>query len=205
MRRDEASGAILVGGGARRLGGVPKGLYLRDGEPIVARLARALGAVARDVRLVADDPSPYAALGLPSVPDAIAGVGPAGGLLAALESATTPWVLVVAGDMPAVAPAVLALLRDRDARFDCVLPLVDGRLEPLCARWAARVAPLVRRAIEEGERALHALVDRVDADRVGEDELRAVDPTLRSLGSVNTPADVAAWDLIAPEGGRSGR
>lgn len=170
----------------------------REGRPLVAAVAEALAGVASGRLLAADDPTPYAALGWPSVPDAFHGIGPAGGLVAALEHATTPFVLVVACDMPGVASPVLALLRDRDPRFDVVVPEVAGLPEPLCARWATRAAPAIRAAVESGVHKMAALLERVVVERLGEDVLRTVDPSLALTSNVNTPADAARLGIGTP-------
>lgn len=186
---------ILAGGRAERLGGIPKGLLEQGGRPIALALADALHEVAAERLLVADDPGPYAALGLPVIPDAIARCGPAGGLLAALEQARTAFVLVVACDMPAVGAPLLTLLRDRDPRFDVVVPVVGGLVEPLCARWATRVAPVLRAAIEGGERKMARLLAPFVVERLSEDVLRTVDPNLELTTNVNTPADAERLGL----------
>jgi molybdopterin-guanine dinucleotide biosynthesis protein A len=190
------TGVILAGGRAERLGGIAKGMLERDGRPLVARIAAALAEVAGARLLVADDPTPYAALGLPSIPDAIRGVGPAGGLLAALEHVTTPWVLVVACDMPGVAAPLLALLRDREERYDVVVPVVGGLPEPLCARWATRVAPVIREEVRQGRRKMSTLLEPLVVERLSEAILRMVDPGLELTGNVNTPADAERLGLV---------
>src|SRR5450759_1437842 len=50
-------GVILAGGGARRLGGQPKGLLLVEGARIIDRVATALREASDDLLLVANDPS----------------------------------------------------------------------------------------------------------------------------------------------------
>jgi molybdopterin-guanine dinucleotide biosynthesis protein A len=146
--------------------------------------------VASGCLLVTDDPEPYRALGLPHLPDAVHGVGPAGGVLAALEHIETPFALVVACDMPGVSAAVLTLLRDRDARFEAVVPEVNGLLEPLCARWARSAAPVLRRALEGGTRKMSSLLGLLLLERVPESALRIADPGLELVGNVNTPDDL---------------
>lgn len=196
MDASAVTGVILAGGRAERLGGIAKGMLARDGRPLVAGIAAALAEVAGERLLVADDPGPYAALGLPTIPDAIHGVGPAGGLLAALEHVTTPWVLVVACDMPGIAAPLLALLRDREERYDVVVPVVGGMPEPLCARWATRIAPAIREELGRGRRKMSGLLDALVVERLDEKLLREVDPALELTGNVNTPADAARLGLV---------
>ena len=189
MLPSDVTGVILAGGRARRLGGVPKGLLERGGRPIVAGTIDTLGQVAGDCLLVTDDPGPYLFLGTRIIPDAVHGVGPAGGVLAALEHIATPFALVVGCDMPGVSAGVLAVLRDREARFDVVVPEVGGLVEPLCARWARAAAPVLRQALADGVRKMSSLMGRLLLERVPESVLLEADPQLALLGNVNTPED----------------
>ncbi len=123
--------AILAGGRATRLGGVAKPLLTVGGERIVDRQVALLARLAREVILVA--PSPLAGVQARAVPDRRPGRGPLAGLEAALLASDADALLVVAGDMPALAPSLLAHLAAAP-EADAVVPFVGGRAEPLCAR-----------------------------------------------------------------------
>jgi molybdopterin-guanine dinucleotide biosynthesis protein A len=139
-------------------------------------------------------------LGLRIVPDRIVSpnrptLGPIAGLdaiLAALPAATDA-VVCVAGDMPFLAPALLEHLRDAAPGAVALVPRVAGRAEPLLARYARGLAPVVADQIAGGHYALVELLARLgDAvEWIDEPELRALDPDLRSIANVNTPADLA--------------
>ncbi|USN99616.1 MAG: molybdenum cofactor guanylyltransferase [Phycisphaeraceae bacterium] len=102
---------VLVGGKSRRFGRDK----LREpigGEALVSRPIAALRAVFGPcVGLVgACDPA-VAALGDLVIPDPYPGVGPAGGVLAALEHAGGA-VFVLSGDLPAITPGVVRSILD---------------------------------------------------------------------------------------------
>src|SRR5512138_2118572 len=102
------TGVLLAGGAATRMGGAPKGLLRVGGETLAARSVALLRRVFGRAMLVANDAAPYAALGVPVVPDAVRGRGAPGGLHAALAAAETPWVFVAACDMPFLDARALA-------------------------------------------------------------------------------------------------
>src|SRR5215813_11755975 len=79
----DATFAIIAGGRARRLGGLPKGLLEFHGKPIIERLVE-LGRPFAETLLVTDDPQPYSAFGLRSVADLVPGRGAPGGVHSAL-------------------------------------------------------------------------------------------------------------------------
>jgi molybdopterin-guanine dinucleotide biosynthesis protein A len=57
-----------------------------------------------------------------------------------------------------------------------------SEIEPTCAIWNTSVAPDVRRCFEQGERALHVVIRRLDSSEVD------VDPT--ALRNINTPDEL---------------
>ncbi|MFO0576982.1 MAG: NTP transferase domain-containing protein [Polyangia bacterium] len=166
---------ILVGGQARRLGGRPKGLLAApdSGEPIVARLYRITSALGLQVVLVGEAPDYAAALpGLRWLRDLEPGPGggPLGGLHALLAAAPGD-VVALACDLP-YAPRELIerLLPPLPPGIDARVPrrvsagAAEGReppWEPLCARYAASVLPVLRGCLGEGVRSLQALLRRL--------------------------------------------
>jgi hypothetical protein len=111
------------------------------------------------VLVVANDPAPWAALGVEVVPDRFAKVGPLGGIHAALAAADDcDAVVCLAGDLPFVTPALIAALRDRAPGADAVAPRTAGGIEPLCARYARAVFPSVDARVRAGELAVHTFL-----------------------------------------------
>lgn len=197
----DITGALVAGGRATRLGGVAKGLITLGGEPLAARTLRLFGRHLGGALVVANDPAPYAGLGVPIVPDAIPGRGAPGGLHAALAAAQTPWVLAVACDMPFVSAEGLSLLAARRAGVLAVVPRWSGRLEPLHALWSRQALPAVERALQEGEPSLQALARLVGARVVEESEWRHLDPEGRAFENVNAPEDLVRLGLSAERAG----
>ena len=185
--------ALIAGGAATRLGGVSKSSLVVDGRSIAERLLEALRATFARVLVVANDPAPWEAFGVEILGDDTAhrGAGPLAGVHAALAAtAAHAGVVCVAGDMPFVAPALLALLRDHAPEADAVVPRLDGRPEPLLARWGRACLPVVESRLAAGARAAHAAFDDVRVAWLDEPGLRAVDPGLRSFTNVNTPEEL---------------
>jgi molybdenum cofactor guanylyltransferase len=183
--------AIIAGGAATRLGGIAKSGLVVAGRTIGARLLEALRDTFPRVLVVANEAAPWAELGVEVVKDVHRGAGPLAGVHAALLATKAhAGVVCVAGDMPFVAPALLALLRDHAPEADAVVPRVVGRPEPLLARWGAACLPVVEARLVAGERAVHAALAAVRTAWLDEAALTAVDPGLRSFVNVNTPEDV---------------
>jgi molybdopterin-guanine dinucleotide biosynthesis protein A len=191
------TGALLAGGRAVRLGGIPKGLLAVDGEPIAARSLRLFRGLFGAALVVANDPSPYAALGARVVADVVPGKGAPGGLHAALSAAGTDWVFAAACDMPFLSRGPIVALASLRAGADAVLVRSGGRLEPLHAFWSRACLPVLDRMVRSGDPSLRDLAAAVRTRVVEEAEWRALDPSGRSLENANTPEDLARLGLSA--------
>ena len=195
----KVAGAIIAGGPARRLGGVAKPFLKVGGRAIAERqLELFRQAVLARVLVVANDPTPWAPLGITVVPDLVGGMGPLGGVHAALTAADDcDAVVCLAGDLPFVAPALLAALRDRAPGADAVAPRSSRGIEPLCARYARALLPVVDARVRAGELAIHELLEQRQVDWIAGAELAALDPEGHSFFNENTPDDLARADAIA--------
>ncbi|HEY8494484.1 MAG TPA: molybdenum cofactor guanylyltransferase [Myxococcota bacterium] len=180
--------AVLLGGASRRMGR-DKAHLPHDGVALATRTARLLAAHFEEVLLVGGAP-PDDAPGR-RVPDPDGPPCALRGLVGALAAARAPRVLVVATDLPLLAPELLlALVAWPEA--DVVLPRVGERLEPLCALWAREPALREARArLAAGRLALRELVGALRHEVLGGADLRAVDPEGVMLANANTPDDWA--------------
>ncbi|MBF5044272.1 molybdenum cofactor guanylyltransferase [Aggregicoccus sp. 17bor-14] len=191
--------ALIAGGRGSRLGGVAKGLLRWRGRTLLEHQLQLAPGFAR-VLLVTGDPAPYARWGLETVADVIPGRGAPGGVHAALAHARTPWVLALGCDMPFVTRAALApLLAARAEGGMAVLYRVGGRLEPLLALYRAALAPRWGPLLS-GERgpSFTQLLAAEPVTVLEEAALRAVDPELASVRSVNTPEDLDSLGVQRP-------
>jgi molybdopterin-guanine dinucleotide biosynthesis protein A len=190
MQRDQVTGLILAGGKATRLGGVDKRALVIEGRTIFERQVDALGPCVAEI-LVA---SPRAIAGFRCVADPVPDLGPLGGIAAGLAAAATPWLFVLAGDMPHVQRALIELVLDRaDAEADAVGIRIGGLPEPLCT--AMRVAvwrPIVSARIAARRLKASMLLtdEQVRVRWIEEAEVRGIDPVLRVLHNVNSPEDL---------------
>lgn len=188
--REDVTAVILAGGKASRLGGVDKRELVVDGRTIFERQVDALRPWVAEI-LVS---SPRAIPGYRNVVDSLPDIGPLAGIAAGLEAATTPWLFVIAGDMPHVHRAFIGLVLSRvDAESDAVGIRIGGLPEPLCT--VLRVAvwrPIVTRRIAARRLKASSLLtdEEVRVRWIEEADVRAIDPQLRALHNVNAPGDL---------------
>lgn len=190
MQRDQVTGLILAGGKATRLGGVDKRELVIGGRTIFARQVEALGPCVAEILVSSRRPVP----GYRTVVDPVPGAGPLAGIAAGLTAAATPWLFVIAGDMPYVHRAFIDLvLSHGDAGCDAVGIRIGGLAEPLCtllrvAAWRSIAAD----RLAAGRLKASALLtdEELRVRWIDEASVRAIDPDLRALHNVNAPEDL---------------
>ncbi len=193
----DATLAIIAGGGGRRLGGVAKGLLTFEGRPLIERILDLRPRFA-EVLLVADNPGPYKAYGLRSVSDRIEGRGAPGGVHAALGAARTPWLFAVGCDMPFVDWQVVRMvLEARAPDVDLACFEIDGRFEPLLAVYRCSLAQPWGAYLAQSP-SFGAIFSGLRARVLPKSRLQEVDPDLRSVVSINTADDLARWGVQLP-------
>jgi len=184
--------AILAGGRATRLGGALKPLLVVGGQRIIDRQLAVLRPLFDQIVLVTNDPTPFAAIDLPLIPDREPGKGPLAGIDAALAHfGPAHPVVCLAGDLPFLNAPLLQHLRDTPSPL-ALIPRLASRPDPLCARYDQAFADHARRALSEHRLAIHALLADLPVDYLDEPLLRQFDPELRSFMNVNTPEDLQA-------------
>lgn len=182
----DLTGLLLAGGRSRRFG-ADKACVEVEGRAMIGRVYEALAPLCVEVLVSVADASTAYPLSGParSVVDRAPDAGPLAGLDAGLAASATPWLLAIACDLPFLTTAALRLLvMARSEEVDAVVAVApDGRMQPLCACYHRRVQPTVADQLAAGDRAMHALLDRLTVPTV---QLSA-----EALRNVNTPRDLA--------------
>lgn len=178
---NRVSALILAGGKATRLGGVDKRELVVEGRTIFARQV----AVLSGLEIVVSSAKDIA--GYRTVRDTVAGAGPLAGIAAGLAGARTPWLLVLAGDMPYMTREVIdRMLAAIDDAIDAVGIRIAGMPEPLaCVLKVSACQPIVQARLARGDlKASRLLTDG---------ELRVVwleETDARPFFNVNVPEDL---------------
>lgn len=183
-----ARGAFILAGGRSRRMGRDKALLEYCGRPLAAYVAGQAAAAAGRAWLVGPEEK-YGHLGFPCLDERFAGCGPLSGIEAALASGLADWCLVLGCDMPGADAASLSRLLDfaEGCGADAAVTVgQDGRPEPLCAVYHARLAPLAARLLEQGRLAVHDLLASIRW-------MPFPAPHPRFAANINTPAEWAQW------------
>jgi molybdenum cofactor guanylyltransferase len=185
---------IFVGGRGSRLGGVAKG-WLKAPDSDQSLIERLLAELERAVPkaeiVLVGGAEAYASLGLPTVTDTPADVGPLGGLLGLLEYAagrSARFALVLSCDLPRLNAAILTRLARENTDLGALVTAQAGVRNPLIARYAvAEALPAARDVLSRGARSLQAVLDALGR---GVAVLPLTGDEQALLGDWDTPEDV---------------
>jgi molybdopterin-guanine dinucleotide biosynthesis protein A len=193
MTRSRTGAVVLAGGRSSRFGRDKLAATI-DGGLV---LDQAIDAV-RDVVdvvvvvLAPDDVRPMPG-GVVVARDATAFEGPLAGLAAGLAALPqdVDRALVTGGDMPRMAPAVLALLLATlgKGEADAAVILDESGPLPMAIR-PARAGRLAEELLAAGERRLRVLPERLGASVLDGGTWRALDPSAATLFDIDEPADL---------------
>jgi molybdopterin-guanine dinucleotide biosynthesis protein A len=184
--------AILLTGGKSRRMGRDKAQLVVDGSTLAVRTARLLNLVVE----IAIEVGPGVS-GLPSTMEEPSGEGPlaavAAGYGALRDQGYGGGALVIACDLPLLSESVLRLLVEWDS-LGSVVPVVQGRPQPLCARWSARDLQAAGHLFAGGVRSLQHLTTQADVVLLSEAEWGRV-AREEQFADIDTPEDLGRLGL----------
>jgi molybdopterin-guanine dinucleotide biosynthesis protein A len=184
-------GFAVAGGASRRMGRDKALLPWGDGDLLGHALSR-LRATVPEVRVLCGHAPRYTDRGVPVDVDPLPGLGPLGGLLAALEAAAGGAALLLAVDLPLVPTGLMARLVSFSQAWDAVVPVSPRGSEPLCALYGPSCLPAVRGRIAAGELTMTSFWPEVRVRELAAAELAPFGDAGRVFLNVNSPRDYAA-------------
>ena len=195
----DVTGVLLAGGKSRRMGEDKR--YLVVGEhTLLERGLAVLRSIFQQVLVVIAQDSPALDADARIVRDLVPDCGSLGGLYTGLTQATTPYIFVVACDMPFLDQAVISQFTSRRTSIDIVMAKLAGRLHPMHALYGKRCLPVIEQMVWARQLKIQEIVscESLRVQYVTEADLVGIDPSGRSFKNVNTPADLeVARSLLA--------
>ena len=170
--------------------GRDKALLALEGMTLLQRALRTSAAISPDVWIVGQS-SKYSEFG-PTIEDIHCGLGPLGGIHAALTKSERKLNLILAVDMPHVSSALLNFLivEARAGEAAVTIPEVDMRLQPLCAVYRREFLPVIESAIASGIYKITPLFERVKTRVIRGEELEAAGFSSNMFKNWNRPTDL---------------
>ena len=196
------SALILAGGRGRRMGYKEKALLPVGNRTILEKTIEVLETVVDEVIVSVRDETQQEVLReytheLDVVLDHHHDVGPLAGILEGLKSAGGEYVFISACDMPYLNARVVQLLFDRAQGHDAAIPAWgDDIMEPLHAVYrAGPMAVETEKSILRNGKIAKSLVFKLkDVVFVDMEEIRAIDPELKTFMNINTMEDISNFE-----------
>jgi len=185
----EVTGVILAGGNSRRMKRNKAFLPFR-GEFFIQRIHRQLSMVFDKTLLVTNTPGLYRFLSCSAVPDIYPGMGTLAGIHAGLQNSETPFIFVVACDMPHLNIGLIRHLIASVKDQQLVIPESNKGLEPLHAVYGKGALPVVEEALRKGDRKTLACCERLRSTVISRNAVVKLDPGFLSFRNINTPEDL---------------
>lgn len=89
-------------------------------------------------------------------------IGPIGGIYSSLKKAKFSSVLIVAGDMPFLSRDILKYLGRYDFVEDALIPVVNGRIQPLCGLYKKSILGTIEEMIKKDNYRLKSLLENIN-------------------------------------------
>ncbi|EIC82702.1 molybdenum cofactor guanylyltransferase MobA [Serratia sp. M24T3] len=186
MIADAITGVILAGGRSSRMG-QDKGLLNSDGLPLFVHIARRLAPQVSTILVNSNQNQQQYAEHYPVIGDLIPGfAGPLAGMLSALVSSETEWVVCVPCDEPSLPDDLVARLWQARDQAQAVYACDTDRAHPAVCLLNKSLIPSLREYLEQGERKVMLFLTQCRASK-------AIFANPADFANLNTPEDLAQW------------
>lgn len=195
----EVTGVLLAGGKSRRMGEDKRHLVVGE-QTLLERGLAVLQSIFCEVLVVIAQDSPPLSIDARVVRDLVPDCGSLGGLYTGLTQATTPYIFVVACDMPFLNQTVITQFTSRRGTADIVMARLADRLHPMHALYGKRCVPALEEMIRARQFKIQEVVSHsfLRVHYVTEADLLTIDPSGHSFYNVNTMADLEAARSLLP-------
>ncbi|MBK5434185.1 MULTISPECIES: molybdenum cofactor guanylyltransferase [Bacillus] len=169
------AGIVLAGGQSSRFG-EPKALATWRGKTFIEYSIEALKEVVTDVVVISNPAITNDLLHILHVPvvEDIAmykGKGPLAGLLTGMEFVDADWYIVAPCDTPNVSKEwAMAFIERVDEAYEAIVPLVEGRKQPLLALYHHRAKEKIERLLKEDKRSMQGLLSHCKTQYITAEE-----------------------------------
>ncbi|WP_017726803.1 molybdenum cofactor guanylyltransferase [Halalkalibacterium ligniniphilum] len=188
------TGVLLAGGASRRFGR-PKAFEIYHGFKYYEASLQALQAHCQTIYIVSHPSlkeSFERAETVPVIEDlpTYQGRGPLAGLYTVMHTYNSSWYLTAPCDAPLLKSEIYDLLlshRHLDPQTSAIIPVVNGRRQPLIGLYARSCMPVIQALLDEGTFKVGALFERVRTKFVEDSSLNALS---RAFTNINEEKDL---------------
>lgn len=199
MRYSDYTGVILAGGRGSRIGSDKSGLELKGRKLIDRSSELMMDLFGRCLIVVGHEKSPVFGF-LPCDADIaiddFKGKGPVGGLYTALSRILTPYMFIMACDMPFPSRRLIERMTYISGEHDAVVPISRGYPEPLFAIYSRKSRIVFEQSLMSGRLKIQDSLDMLNTKYLKESEYSDIEDSRKSFLNVNTKEDAKSMKII---------
>lgn len=169
------AGIVLAGGQSSRFG-EPKALAIWKGTTFVEHIVQVMESILQDVVVISHTDIKERVEQLVQVPviediSNYKGNGPLAGIVSGMEYIDSDWYIVMPCDAPNVSNEWITILLEQTSdEYDAVIPIINGRKQPLLAAYHNRVKEKIYALLQEEKRSMGQLLSQCNVKYIaGED------------------------------------
>ncbi|MGL5415654.1 MAG: molybdenum cofactor guanylyltransferase [Clostridium sp.] len=140
---------ILAGGESSRMNYSPKALLKYKNKLFIDREIEALSDFKEILISCNDERIKEEINGYKIIEDKIKSIGPMGGLYSVLSEMNDEKALIVSCDMPFLKKEILNTIGSIEFREECLIPIVNGKIEPFCGVYKKEILGKIKKSINE--------------------------------------------------------
>lgn len=195
---------VLQAGGQSSRMGKDKAFLPFLGLPLIERLLDRFQQLDAEVLIISNNAPLYQEFGVPIFGDVRPGRGALGGLLTALTVANTPFVGLIAIDMPFANPNLIYVMTEmvQGSNWDGIIPSTTNGIEPLHAVYRRESClALVDRAIDQDLWRMKAWHKNAKLKILDPGETLKITGTEHTFLNLNTPEEFIKAEEMARDFG----
>ena len=191
------TGVILSGGLNTRFGGTNKAFSSVGGRRIIDRLLDVFTDLFDEIILVTNHPEQFLQWDLTIVTDIFDLRSSLTGIHTGLFYANNPNAFFSACDTPFLQKELVETLVEQiEHKIDIIMPETTAGFEPLCAIYSKRCLKPAEDHLKANKLKIQWAFRSNRIKHIPENQLRSVDPELRSFFNINTPEDLARAETM---------
>lgn len=184
------TGIILAGGKNRRFGTEKAFIQLKPGLSLIENTLNLFRKIFSEIIIVTNNPPPYLKYDVRLVEDLIKDRGPLSGIFSGLCFSTSETSFVIACDMPFPNAELIEYIIQQPEEYDLVLPEINGKLDPLFARYSKTTLPVIFSHLLKDDLQVQAILSELKVLKITPEEIRRFDPEHLSFLNINTPENL---------------
>ncbi|PFD44389.1 molybdenum cofactor guanylyltransferase [Bacillus cereus] len=172
------TGIVLAGGMSSRFG-EPKALAIWKGTTFVEHIVKVMESTLQEIVVISHvdiKERLEQLIRVPVIEDIphYKGNGPLAGIVSGMEYIDSDWYIIMPCDAPNVSKEWFAILKEQTSdEYDAIVPIIEGRKQPLLAAYHKRVKGKIDKLLQEEKRSMGQLLSQCNVKYVAGEDVQA--------------------------------